>query len=233
MFAPTTAEHAAAQQSRRPYRSTAELALRDAVERWGRSRWPDARVVHELVMDRGTVRADMAFVSPDHLVAIEIKSEYDDTSRLIHQAGMYRLAAPEVWIVAPARHAADVDLVGYLIPSLGLAKTDKDRVTGGEYVLGPPPTQFEIEAAREPTPFAPVPRCALSLLWVAELADEARRARLLAGGRPPTHANLVALLIDKLSSAEITTAVCRQLRARQAFWRADPPIEAQGGADAG
>lgn len=222
MFAPSTPEHAAERASRAPFRSKAELAMRAAVERWGRARWPEARVVHELVMDRGTVRADVAFVAPAHFVAVEIKSEYDDTRRLIHQAGMYRLAVPEVWIVAPHRHADDVELLGYLIPSLGLAQTDRDRA------IGPLPDVFEIETTREPQPFAPVPRCALSLLWVAELADEARRARILAGGRPPSHARLVAMLVEALRPEEIIRAVCRQLRSRDAFWRADPPVAADG-----
>lgn len=174
--------------------------------------------MHEVVMDRGTVRADMAFVQPNHFVSIEIKSQYDDTTRLLQQVGMFRLASPEVWLICADRHRDDADLIKYLFPSIGVATTNVDRPTGTL------PEQFEIEVVAEPLPFAPRLEAMLYLLWVAELADEARRARLLQGKTNPSHRNLVRRLLDKLTSEEILAAVCRQLRGRDAFWRADPPI---------
>jgi hypothetical protein len=205
-------------EGRRIYRSDAELRMRDAVERWGRAKWPDARVCHELVMDRGTVRADVVFVSPGHLVAVEIKSEHDDTSRLLHQAGMFRLAVPELWIAAPLRHTGDAELVRYLMPSIGVALTDRDRSQGAL------PGQFELEEAQPAQPFQPWPEACLSLLWVAELAAEASRARVVQGRSKQTHRALVAAML-RLTWPEQLAAVCRQLRARQAFWRADPPVQ--------
>ena len=82
------------------YRSDNELKMREAVEAWGRPRWPNARVVHELVMGRGAVRADVAFITPNHIAVVEIKSDRDDTDRLLHQAGMFRAAVPELWIAS-------------------------------------------------------------------------------------------------------------------------------------
>ena len=62
----------AGEKVRRLYRSKEELAIRDALERVCRLRWPEARLVHELVMGRGSVRADLAAVAPNHLAAFEI-----------------------------------------------------------------------------------------------------------------------------------------------------------------
>lgn len=202
---------------RRVYRSDAELKMRDAVERWGRAKWPEARVCHELVMDRGTVRADVAFVSPAHIAVVEIKSEYDDTSRLLHQAGMFRLAVPEVWIAAPHRHTEDARLIRYLMPSIGIALSDRDRA------IGPLPDDFMIEAVEPAEQFQPWPEACLSLLWVAELAIEARLANGVQHHGKLTHAALVAAM-SRLTWPEQLAAVCRQLRSRQAFWRADAPI---------
>lgn len=159
----------------------------------------------------------VAFVSPDHLVAVEIKSEYDDTSRLMNQAGMFRLAVPELWIVAPHRHTKDVELIRYLMPSIGSALSDRDRP------YGPLPSEFELEDIHPAAPFQPVPEACLSLLWVAELHAEASRARVIRGAARRSHGALVAAMLT-LTWPEHLAAVCRQIRARNAFWRADPPI---------
>ena len=214
----TTPDAVARRETARPiYRSDHELKMRDAVERWGRKKWPLARIVHELVMDRGTVRADMAFISPDHLVAVEIKSEYDNTTRLLHQGGMFRLAVPELWIASPHRHIADAELIRYLMPSIGVCLTDRDSL------IGPLPSTFEIEDVHQAAPFMPWPEACLSLLWVAELAEEASRAKLIQTKSRLSHATLIRAML-KLTWPEQLSAVCRQLRSREAFWRADPPI---------
>lgn len=189
------------------YRSREELKMRESLSAWGRARWPEARQIHELVMSRGTVRADMAFASPADLVAVEIKSEHDNTARLCHQVCMFRLAVPELWVAFGKRHAGDAALIRYLLPSVGLLSVDGESV--------------EVVAAAER--FAPHPEALLSLLWVAELHTEARAAGLLQSGKPPTHAGLVKLL-SSLNPDQQLVAVARQLRGRDAFWRADPPI---------
>jgi hypothetical protein len=214
---PDAAARFTSNDRRRSYRSEDELLMRDAVERWGRKRWPLARVVHELVMDRGTVRADVAFVSPAHLAVVEIKSQFDDTSRLLHQVGMFRLATPEVWIAAPHRHIEDAKLIRYLMPSIGIALSDRDRLHGAL------PDDFELDAVHEHEPFQPWPEACLALLWVEELRWEAEAARLVQGKGRHTHGSLLKAL-GTLRWPEQLAAVCRQLRGRPAFWKADPPI---------
>lgn len=50
-----------------PRRSAEETEMRALVETWGRSRWPGARCVHELVISE--CRIDMAFIGETHMVA--------------------------------------------------------------------------------------------------------------------------------------------------------------------
>ena len=105
---------------RHQYRSDAEIAMRDVLEDWCRTRYPGARLFHELVMDRGKVRADIAAIQPDHIAAFEIKGPYDSAERLVHQIALYRLAVPELWMVVVDRHLKDTDLIRYLLPSVGV-----------------------------------------------------------------------------------------------------------------
>jgi hypothetical protein len=106
---------------RMSYRSATEIKIREVLEAWCRKRWPKARLINELVVFRGEARADMAAVDENHLVAFEIKGPNDDTKRLIHQCGMFRLATPELWIVAAEPHCDDAMLMNYLLPSVGVA----------------------------------------------------------------------------------------------------------------
>ena len=191
------------------YRGATEIELRQAVETWGRERWPDARVCHELVMDRGNVRLDVAFVRPSRLIVVELKSGYDTMERAIHQVSVARLAAHEVWLITDRRHGHDVRMVKFLLPSIGTAHGE---TVGMENTL-------RIKVAEEPAPQAPHPEALASVLWVEEL-----RAALRWGGtRAPPHITLVRAMAA-LPPRERDALVCRELRARKALWRADPPI---------
>ena len=198
------------------YRSDAELRMRVEIEAWGRARWPEARVVHELVVDRGAARADMAFIGTDHFVAVEIKSAHDYTDRLMMQAATFRLMAPELWLAVAPCHMRDTEMVRYLLPSIGLLRVQVE----------PPDRPAEMDVDAEAVRFEPHPAAMLSVLWVAELLAEARRFRVVTDNRkkPPSHAWLVGAMTRLMSSGEQMQAVCRQLRARNAMWRADPPI---------
>lgn len=84
--------------------SNEEEQIREMVDAWGRERWSDARLVHELTVGRGSARCDMAFIQPHHFATIEVKSGYDTLERLIHQAGVFRLVSPETWIIVATKH---------------------------------------------------------------------------------------------------------------------------------
>lgn len=203
--------------------SWAEECMRNGVEAFYRERWPSARVVHELVMDRGSVRADVCSIGEAHIVATEIKSEYDNTDRLINQAAMFRLACPELWLFAAERHARDCEIIAYLMPTIGYATcTEIEARKAANEGRAPAWT-----VRREATLFRPDPEALLSLCWVTELTSAALAARVISppGSRPLPHRQLVARMMATMSETEMLAAVCQQLRRRVAEWRADPPID--------
>lgn len=203
--------------------SDQEAEIRDLVEAWGRERWPGARVCHELTMGHGACRADIAFIGEKHFATVEIKSGHDSVERLLTQMAWFRLTSPETWVIAASDHAQSVDLVRYLLPTIGVA----DAVLQGERRLAVP---VRIDVRAEHTAFAPDLESMAHVLWADELHSECRFHRLWQGGKPPTTRSAVRLLVDALSRDELTRAVCRRLRARDAVWRADPPIPAEGAA---
>lgn len=206
-----TADQAA---QRRGWAARSELALREALETFSRARWPDARIVHEIVMGEGRVRADVAAIGPAHIAAIEIKGSSDDTTRLLHQVAMYQLCVPEVWMVVDAKHGDDARLIRHLLPSVGLLTGDS---LGHRVVATPVALTVEAEAtAREP-----VWRCALEMLWAGELGLACDRLKISRGPRS-TRAWMIAELLRIASPAEIQSAICAGLRQREAKWRADP-----------
>lgn len=238
LLTPSEAKAQAAVETavRKSYRSDAEIAMRDVLEAWCRARWPDARLFHELVMGRGTVRADLAAIAPAHLVAFEIKGPWDGLGRLLHQIAMFRLAVPELWLVVAGSSARDAGMIRHLLPSVGLieirhaAITDWDRqgaddyghiygeAWGGKVDRGALTVEVIAESAR----FEPHPEALLDLLWVAELDAEAARHRVGVSSRKATHQKLVEALLT-LTPAEQLAAVCRRLRRRDTMFRADAP----------
>ncbi len=168
-----TAEQAA---TRRGYAGRAELALRNALEAFCRERWPQARICHEMVMGERRVRADVVAVDPAHIAAFEIKGEYDETVRLLHQVGMYQLCVPEVWMCVPVgRHADDARVLRHLLPSIGLlvGAGTSDR---NHYEFDGKDFGLVVEA--EPTPRPVHPAMMLEMLWRDELLGACNRLRI-------------------------------------------------------
>jgi hypothetical protein len=196
-------------------RSSAELAMRDAVERWGRARWPDARVVHELVTSE--CRIDMAFVRPSDLIGVEIKSDRDVLDRLDKQLATFREHMPEVWVMVGPKWKdkarewysgvaviEDGDVAMHW-PAIDPAKP------WSAFPVQPPGRRWDI-----------YPRM-LRLLWAQEARNIAARKQI-SHTRRSTLGRLLPELAALLTGREIITEVCTELRARDAFWKADPPI---------
>jgi hypothetical protein len=216
-----TADQAA---QRTGYASRAELRLRNAMENFMRMRHPEARMCHEMVMGEREVRADLVAVSPAHIAAVEVKGDYDKTTRLLHQVGMYQLCVPEVWMVcAKNDHYGDAELIHWLMPSVGLMTG-----TGFKHSWGhqEPSDECVLTVVHEPVPREPVPRQMLEMLWAQELAAIVARRRLMSvkPNRPPTRPKSIAAILEALSYQEILGETCTQLRSRTALWRADPAI---------
>ncbi len=216
-----TAEQAA---TRPGYAGRAELALRNALEEFCRERWPSARICHEMMMGERKVRADVVAINPTHIAAFEVKGEYDDTTRLLHQVGMYQLCVPEVWMVVPVgQHAEDARILRHLLPSVGLlvgagqSKSNYYEFDGKDFGL-------TVEA--EPAPRPVHVEMMLEMLWAAELVGACNRQRISLG-RGPTRAQMIKELL-MLPIEMLQQEVCTELRSRDAMWRADPPISANG-----
>jgi len=196
----------------------AELALRNGLETWCHDRWPDSRVVHEIVMGEGRVRADVAAIAPNHIAAFEVKGSYDDTTRLLHQVGMFQLCVPEVWMVVATNHGDDAEMIHWLLPSVGLL-TGKP-IDEWEYKDG---RSAALTVVHEAVPRQPIPEMVLRLLWADELRNACNALRFGAGPKA-TRKHCVDLLLEAKPD-DLMTAVCTQLRSRHALWRADPPVE--------
>jgi len=221
-----TADQAAQRQG---YASRSELALRNALEAFCRPRWPAARIVHEIVMGQGRVRADVAVLDTAHIAAFEIKGEYDNMTRMLHQVGMYQLCVPEVWMVVPyGKHADDCKLIRHLLPSVGLLIGNGVKgweAHNGRRMRDIEDKEFELVVDSEPSPRQPVTKLMLEMCWAAELAGICDRTRT-AAGKKATRPRMISALMD-LPFETLQAEVCTALRGRDAVWRADAPFPAQ------
>jgi hypothetical protein len=184
--------------------SAAEERIRLKAEAALRYAFPDARIIHELVMTQGGCRIDLAAVTPTRLVAVEVKSERDTLDRLARQLEQARAVADAVLVVTVERHIEAVrrsDLAGYLGACL------EDEVS----------TALSSWISREVHEAATNAPARLSMLWAGEL-----RAVATEGPRSPRQ-YCIRKASDGLPGAEVRRRVCAALRAR-VMPRADPPI---------
>jgi hypothetical protein len=182
--------------------SEAEERIRGKAEALLRKAFPTARIIHELVLRQGGVRIDLAAVTPDRLICVEIKSERDVLTRLPAQVAAMRQVC-DAWRVCVAdKHVEKCrPLVGWIglvseaeldAPGYRLASLERDAMRG---------------LCRAPD--------RLDMLW----ADELRR---IAGGKG-TRGHSTISATDSMTGAQVRRAVCSALRARQ-FPRSDPAI---------
>lgn len=187
--------------------SEAEERIRGKAEAKLRSIFPDARIIHELVLKQGGVRIDLAAVTPTRLVCVEIKSERDVMDRLADQIAAMRLVCDAWAVVCADKWTEECRKIAGFIHTCpeshlddppyawsGLTGLDRDALKG---MCNAP--------AR------------LDMLW----ADELR-----AIGCPIPRANrklATTYISDSRTGSEVRIAVCAALRARE-FPRSDPPI---------
>lgn len=200
-----------------------ELLLRNELETFLRLRRANARICHEMVMGEGRVRADVVAIDEDHIIACEVKGEYDDTTRLLHQVGMYQLCVPEVWMVVPiGRHAEDARLIRHLIPSVGLL-VGSGQSQRNEYEWDG--KEFGLTVEAEAAPRQAVPKLMLEMLWADELRFACQLLRVSIG-KKATRASMITAIMAACDLPEMQKAVCAALRGRDALWRADAPVPA-------
>lgn len=208
-------------------RSSEEWRMRALIVPELRKRWPGARIIHELPLRYSTNRIDLAAVTEDKIVAVEIKSSRDVTDRLEAQLRGF----------APVSHRIIVALAPkWLARGEGAWESETEclirrataafsraavwQVNADSGCIGfPSYGDFE---RRENRPWA---SRMLDILHVEELKDIAARNRCASFGPRARHDDLVGALNDLMTGREMTRAVCRALRARAAFAKeSDPPI---------
>jgi hypothetical protein len=188
--------------------SAEERAMRDAVMAWGRRRWPDARILHELVI--GERRIDLLFVSTGDLFAVELKSARDRLDRLDGQLREYAFYLPEVWIAIAPRWE----------------KHKAFRHGGHNVIVVDPPKVAERRRGEKPHRDELVCSRLLELLWGSEALAIAQRTDVLPRvvHEPLPAAHVKKLLARLLTGNEIIREVCTELRARALVGlRSDPP----------
>lgn len=193
--------------------SREEGEMRAAVEAWGRAKWPGCRVMHELRV--GGCRADLAFVTLDHIALVEIKSSKDTLDRLAEQLRQYFRAAPEVWIaIAPkwTGHLSDFD---YRTGVIVVANGEVSEIISKS-------TNWEQRRSAKIEPLCIPDR--LRLLLRPELLAILRRREVPFKSRIYAH-NAAAMIALKLTGEQLIYEVCRELRARKTGWAADEPIQ--------
>lgn len=181
--------------------SAAEERIRAVAEAALRQYFPDARIIHELMLQQWGRRIDLAAVTPQRLIVVEIKSERDVLTRLADQVKQAKLVADAVIVCVAAKHLEKArDIGGWL-------------ETCAEDKICVEIERHHMRKAMEATCNAPA---RLQMLWAEEL-------RVVAGTGPrATREFSIRHASDNLTGAEVRRRVCAALRART-FPRADAP----------
>lgn len=195
---------AAALLSERRSGSDAEERIRLKAEAALRAAWPSARIIHELVLEQGGCRIDLAGVTADRIIAVEIKSERDVLTRLKAQVDAARKVADSISVIVASKYLDNArEIAGWLnVCAEDDALTHLLRQQRGAY---------------ESCCNAPA---RLQMLWASELRAVA------ASGNKATRLFSIRKASDELTGAEVRRRVCAALRARY-FPRADAPITSE------
>lgn len=225
--------------------SAAEERIRAKAEALLRERYPDARIVHELVLDQWGVRIDLAAVRPDELIAVEIKSERDVTKRLSAQVTTALKVAQRIWVCAAPKHEIYLRsaMEAHRRVMFDTPRTVRRRGTVLEvqYKLEDNPDHIpylascslliEVETGFEPLDgwrtglsrrLLSEPAAQLQMLWAEELRTLCGWGRLGVGSKT-TRTAAIELAAEHMTGGEIRKGVCTLLRQRP-FPRADAPI---------
>jgi len=229
--------------------SESEERIRVAVVDSLRRTLPQARIIHELMLRQGVgPRLDVAAVTPDRIVLVEIKSERDVLKRLQAQVEASLLVTNDVRVVVAEKHRAAVVAMErpYMLdPATGHTMMTPPDGKGCQRSIPNPgyidglrhcSVQVETPAGLERAgpytgllhgPTDPVPMVSSAdlweLLWHGEAATVLNAYGLAAGARTNRHKMKLAAC-ENLTGGQVRRGVCAMLRAR-AFARADPPLD--------
>lgn len=196
-----------------PFISQSERVIRDAAVVRSRQLWPNGRIIHELNIDQGEARADLAVVTPSRLILIEIKSERDKLHRLGHQLRHFGPVSHAVIVAAHQRWC-----IGSKLPN-ECVRTIIDYAGAGHLWRHPQVASWVAPAQWS----VPWHWRMLTLLWLDELRAIAARLNLQRV-QSSTAGEMARSLALQMAGRDAEAAVCQALRQRK-FNEADPPIE--------
>lgn len=180
-------------------KGAAEQAIRRAAEAKLREWYPGARIIHELNVDTGDVRADLAAVTNDTLVLVELKSEADTLDRLPEQVRRFGRVAHQVIICASDKFGPYYNWPGRDgWPCWTFDGQNIDVNYNRPY-----------DGKRHPWSML-----MLQLLWASELRQLCGRLSVSVGKREP-RTPMINEIIRLCRAPEIEAGVCRALRERR------------------
>lgn len=209
------------------HRSDAEAEIRDAVVAKLRRCRPNARIIHEINLLDGMVRADVMAVSRAEIITVEIKSERDKLDRLPDQLDAMRRCS-HIAIAALHRKFIPEEIVHLRSPRLDCVPW---HVTTWWYPAAQDMAEAHHPAFQWTEPDLsrslnqPLPPDAMSLLWRDELEELCQTLGLTI----PRRANMRAMtqaLRWAATGRDLTLGICAALRKRDRCAEADPVTEA-------
>jgi hypothetical protein len=206
-------------------RSDEEMAMRALIVPELRKRYPTARIIHELPVRYSTNRIDLAAVTESEIVSVEIKSSKDVMYRLEAQLRAFKpicsriiaALAPRWNEQLPPVKSVPYPGVHHSRPQYTETQEIIRRVGGVEiWTVDAGASAITVTAGDYYRPRKPWLAQMLDMLHVAELTEIAAHHQVCVHKRP-NHLTLVSELVDMLQGREVVAAVCRALRARDAF----------------
>jgi hypothetical protein len=208
--------------------SEAEERIRGKAEAFLRENYPDARIIHELMLEQGGCRIDLAAVTQDQIIVAEIKSERDVLHRLADQVRGAVLVSRNVFVCTSEKHAPKIEAMGDHWMAGDVHKANPDYIKELRwcriYWESPPSGALTIYGRYYWHDSGRVlnAKDLLKMLWAAELRSVCFDMGV---GQKATRNHCIALACETLSGREVRRRVCRELRSRP-FPRADAAIEA-------
>lgn len=188
--------------------SEAEARIRAKAERLLRDQYPDARIVHEF--DLGGVRLDLAAITEDRLILLEIKSELDTLSRLERQVSFgLRIGGPLLVCYAPRWREPIRSLTFEGRWRVEWLEETEEGFSGlAPMRIAPHHDRYDNRA----------------LLWLLLKPELLALAKPCGGKVRHTVPELQTIAHENLTGREIRQGVMAALRARRFGWTCDEPI---------
>lgn len=203
--------------------SEAEERIRVKAEAHLRALYPGSRIIHELKLNDGATRIDLAAVLPTRLAVGEIKSERDVLDRLGRQLEDSLRITANVHVYVSGKHVETLkEQPGDVLCQDNLRSMLWRTSVWAETADGFSVVHRAYDHQRAELGHMPDTRQLLSLLWADELKTMLDR-HSLSYGRRATMQFTKKVALEHMTGAQIRAGVCQALMGRP-FARADQQI---------